>query len=135
MIIVGAGPAGYCAALELIELGIKPVVLERGPAVEIRRKSIPRLLRHGQVDPDANYCFGEGGAGAFSDGKLYTRSQKRGDIGRLLQNDFLKVEVCDDTKEVELSGALKNVISFIQDRCFRLNITQRSKTTPQGFAD
>jgi uncharacterized FAD-dependent dehydrogenase len=85
VIIVGAGPAGYCAALELIELGIKPVVLERGPAVEIRRKSIPRLLRHGQVDPDANYCFGEGGAGAFSDGKLYTRSQKRGDIGRLLQ--------------------------------------------------
>jgi uncharacterized protein len=84
VIIVGAGPAGYGAALELIELGIKPVVLERGPAVEMRRKSIARLLRHGEVDPDANYCFGEGGAGAFSDGKLYTRSHKRGDIGRLL---------------------------------------------------
>ena len=83
-IVVGAGPAGYCAALELIALGIKPVVLERGPAVEIRRKSIARLLRHGEVDADANYCFGEGGAGAFSDGKLYTRSHKRGDIGRLL---------------------------------------------------
>lgn len=84
VVIVGAGPAGYCAALELIELGIKPVVLEQGPAVERRRKSIARLLRHGEVDPDANYCFGEGGAGAFSDGKLYTRSHKRGDVGRLL---------------------------------------------------
>jgi len=84
VIVVGAGPAGYCAALELIELGIKPVVLERGPEVETRRKSIARLLRHGEIDPDANYCFGEGGAGAFSDGKLYTRSHKRGDIGRLL---------------------------------------------------
>ncbi len=84
VIIVGAGPAGYCAALELIEKGIKPVVLDRGPVVETRRKSIARLLRHGEVDPEANYCFGEGGAGAFSDGKLYTRSHKRGDIGRLL---------------------------------------------------
>ena len=84
VIIVGAGPAGYCAALQLIELGIKPVVLERGPMVEARRKSIARLLRHGEIDPDANYCFGEGGAGAFSDGKLYTRANKRGDIDRLL---------------------------------------------------
>ncbi len=84
VIIVGAGPAGYCAALQLIERGIKPVVLERGPVVETRRKSIARLLRHGEIDPHANYCFGEGGAGAFSDGKLYTRSHKRGDIGRLL---------------------------------------------------
>lgn len=84
VIVVGAGPAGYCAALELIDLGIKPVVLERGPVVETRRKSIARMLRHGEVDPESNYCFGEGGAGAFSDGKLYTRSHKRGDIGRLL---------------------------------------------------
>jgi uncharacterized protein len=84
VIIVGAGPAGYGAALELIELGIKPVVLDRGPVVETRRKRIAHLLRSGDVDPDANYCFGEGGAGAFSDGKLYTRSHKRGDISRLL---------------------------------------------------
>jgi uncharacterized FAD-dependent dehydrogenase len=84
VIVVGAGPAGYCAALELIQGGIKPIVLERGPMVETRRKRIARLLRHGEIDPDANYCFGEGGAGAFSDGKLYTRSHKRGDIGRLL---------------------------------------------------
>ena len=84
VIIVGSGPAGYFAALELIEQGIRPIVLERGPAVESRRKSIAQLLRSGTLDPDANYCFGEGGAGAFSDGKLYTRSSKRGDIHRLL---------------------------------------------------
>ncbi len=83
-IIVGAGPAGYFAALDLIEQGIKPIVLERGLAVGPRRKDIAMLLRHGQVNPDSNYCFGEGGAGAFSDGKLYTRSIKRGDIRRLL---------------------------------------------------
>lgn len=83
-LIVGAGPAGYFAALELIEQGIKPVVLERGQPVKVRRKSIARLLRHGEVNPVSNYCFGEGGAGAFSDGKLYTRSNKRGDIRRLL---------------------------------------------------
>jgi len=83
-VIVGAGPAGYFAALELIEQGIRPIVLEQGMKVEARRKSIAQLLRHGQVDPQANYCFGEGGAGAFSDGKLYTRANKRGDIQRLL---------------------------------------------------
>jgi len=84
VIVIGAGPAGYFAALELIEQGIKPIVLERGQPVEARRKSIARLLRHGEVNPDSNYCFGEGGAGAFSDGKLYTRSNKRGNIRRLL---------------------------------------------------
>ncbi|MFA4915816.1 MAG: NAD(P)/FAD-dependent oxidoreductase [Syntrophales bacterium] len=84
VIIVGAGPAGLFAALELIEQGIKPIVLERGQKVEQRRKSIAQLLRRGELNPDSNYCFGEGGAGAFSDGKLYTRSNKRGDIYKLL---------------------------------------------------
>lgn len=84
VIVVGAGPAGLFAALELIQMGIKPIVLERGEKVEERRKSIARLLRNGDLNPEGNYCFGEGGAGAFSDGKLYTRSGKRGDISRLL---------------------------------------------------
>ncbi|MFH0726918.1 MAG: FAD-dependent oxidoreductase [Pseudomonadota bacterium] len=85
VIIVGAGPAGYFAALELIERGIKPIVLEQGEDVHARRKRIARILRDGSLDPTSNYCFGEGGAGTFSDGKLYTRATKRGDIGKILQ--------------------------------------------------
>ncbi len=85
VIIVGAGPAGLFAALELIELGMKPVVLERGKDVDSRRRDMAVLCREGIVDPDSNYCFGEGGAGAFSDGKLYTRSTKRGPVDKVLQ--------------------------------------------------
>ena len=77
-IIVGAGPAGLFAALRLIELGVRPVLLERGKDVDERRRDMARISREGIVDPDSNYCFGEGGAGAYSDGKLYTRSKKRG---------------------------------------------------------
>ena len=83
--IVGAGPAGLFAALELIELGIKPIVLERGRDVDTRRRDQAALCRTGAVDPDSNYCFGEGGAGAYSDGKLYTRSVKRGPVDKVLQ--------------------------------------------------
>ncbi|MFG6385391.1 MAG: FAD-dependent monooxygenase [Muribaculaceae bacterium] len=85
VIIVGAGPAGLFAALELIELGMKPVVFERGKDVDSRRRDMAVLCREGIVDPDSNYCFGEGGAGAFSDGKLYTRSTKRGPVDKVLQ--------------------------------------------------
>lgn len=77
-IVVGAGPAGLFAALRLIELGMRPIVLERGKDVHQRRKDIARISREHKVDSESNYCFGEGGAGAFSDGKLYTRSKKRG---------------------------------------------------------
>lgn len=83
-IVVGMGPGGLFAALRLIELGIKPIVLERGKDVMSRRKDVARISREGVVDPDSNYCFGEGGAGAFSDGKLYTRSKKRGSVARIL---------------------------------------------------
>ena len=85
VIIVGAGPAGLFAALRLIELGIKPVIIERGKDVLSRKKDIARISRDHIVDPDSNYCFGEGGAGTFSDGKLYTRSKKRGDNIRVLE--------------------------------------------------
>lgn len=84
-LIVGAGPAGLFAALRLIELGIRPIVLERGKDVDSRRKDTARISREGIVDPDSNYCFGEGGAGAFSDGKLHTRSKKRGSVDKILQ--------------------------------------------------
>ena len=85
VIIVGAGPAGLFAALRLIELGIRPVILERGRDVSARKKDIAKISREQTVDPDSNYCFGEGGAGTYSDGKLYTRSKKRGDNTRVLE--------------------------------------------------
>ena len=76
-VIVGAGPAGLFAALRLIEEGVRPIILERGKDVDSRRKDMARISRENVIDPDSNYCFGEGGAGAYSDGKLYTRSKKR----------------------------------------------------------
>ena len=84
VIVVGAGPAGMFAALKLLQLGRKPIVLERGKDVERRKVDMARLSTEGVLDPDSNYCYGEGGAGAFSDGKLYTRSSKRGDIREVL---------------------------------------------------
>jgi len=85
VIIVGAGPAGLFAALQLIELGLKPIVIERGKDVRGRRRDLKAINVDHIVDEDSNYCFGEGGAGTYSDGKLYTRSKKRGDVDRILQ--------------------------------------------------
>lgn len=82
--IIGLGPAGLFAALTCIEQGYKPIVIERGKEVRGRRRDLAHLTRHGIVNPDSNYCFGEGGAGTFSDGKLYTRSTKRGDTRQVL---------------------------------------------------
>lgn len=84
-IVVGAGPAGMFAALRLIELGIKPILLERGKDVRSRRRDLAAINKDHIVNPESNYCFGEGGAGTYSDGKLYTRSKKRGDIRRVLE--------------------------------------------------
>ena len=84
VIVVGAGPGGLFAALRLIELGLRPIVLERGKDVHERKKDLSQITKTQQVDPESNYCFGEGGAGAYSDGKLYTRSKKRGSIEKIL---------------------------------------------------
>ncbi len=84
VIVVGAGPAGLFASLKLLTLGLRPVILERGKDVHRRKADMATLSRTGAVDPDSNYCYGEGGAGAFSDGKLFTRSSKRGDIREVL---------------------------------------------------
>ena len=84
VVIVGAGPGGLFAALKLIEMGLKPIVLERGKDVHERKKDLSKIARTHQVDAESNYCFGEGGAGAYSDGKLYTRSKKRGSVDKIL---------------------------------------------------
>lgn len=85
VVVVGAGPGGLFAALRLIELGLKPIVLERGKDVHERKKDIARIKKEQAVDPESNYCFGEGGAGAYSDGKLFTRSKKRGNVDKILR--------------------------------------------------
>ena len=85
VVIVGAGPAGIFAALKLIQLGYKPIILERGKDVRSRRRDLAAMNKEGVVNPESNYCFGEGGAGTYSDGKLYTRSTKRGNVQRVLQ--------------------------------------------------
>lgn len=84
VIVVGAGPGGLFAALRLIELGLRPIVVERGKDVHERKKDLARIRQEQRVDPESNYCFGEGGAGAYSDGKLYTRSKKRGSVEKIL---------------------------------------------------
>ena len=83
--IVGAGPAGLFAALQAIALGIRPIVFERGKDVRARRRDLAKLTKSHELNPESNYCFGEGGAGTYSDGKLYTRSKKRGDVQKVLE--------------------------------------------------
>ena len=95
VVIVGAGPAGLFAALRLIEKGIKPIILERGKDVRERRRDLAAINKEHIVNPESNYCFGEGGAGTYSDGKLYTRSTKRGDVNRILST-FIQFGADDD---------------------------------------
>ena len=84
VVIIGSGPAGLFAALIALERGIKPIIYERGKDVKSRRRDLAKINKEGIVNSESNYCFGEGGAGTYSDGKLYTRSKKRGDIQRVL---------------------------------------------------
>jgi uncharacterized FAD-dependent dehydrogenase len=104
VIIIGAGPAGLFAALQCIELGFKPIVLERGKDVKQRRRDLADINKQGIVNPESNYCFGEGGAGTYSDGKLYTRSTKRGDV-----NAVLKVFVAHGAEENILVDARPHI--------------------------
>jgi uncharacterized FAD-dependent dehydrogenase len=122
VMIVGAGPAGLFAALRLIELGIRPVIIERGRDVSSRKKDIARISRDQIVNPDSNYCFGEGGAGTFSDGKLYTRSKKRGDNLRVLEllclhgaNNNILYEAHPHLGTDKLPGIISNIRKSIID--------------------
>ena len=85
VLIIGAGPAGLFAAISCLEHGIRPIIVERGKDVQARRRDLAALNKNGAVNPDSNYCFGEGGAGTYSDGKLFTRSKKRGSIRQALE--------------------------------------------------
>ncbi len=117
-IIIGAGPAGYFAALKLLDLGIKPIVLERGKDVRERRRDLRAIQQDGLVNPHSNYCFGEGGAGTYSDGKLYTRSHKRGNIKSILQllvDHGAQSAILIDTHPHIGSNKLPKVVSAIRD--------------------
>lgn len=117
VVIVGAGPAGLFAALECIRLGMRPIVLERGKDVEARRLDIALLNRERKIDPESNYCFGEGGAGTFSDGKLFTRSKKRGnpsEVLSLLVQHGAKEEILIDSHPHIGSDRLPGIMKSIR---------------------
>ncbi len=122
VIIVGAGPAGLFAALRLIELGLRPVILERGRDVSSRKIDIAKISREQLVNPDSNYCFGEGGAGTYSDGKLYTRSKKRGDNTRVQEllcfhgaNENIMYEAHPHLGTDKLPGIISNIRKSIME--------------------
>ncbi len=122
VLIVGAGPAGYFCALELILLGLRPIVLERGKDTRARRYDLRAITQNDTVDPNSNYCFGEGGAGTYSDGKLYTRSGKRGSIDkvlRLLVDHGAKSEILVDTHPHIGSNKLPDVVANLRETILR----------------
>jgi uncharacterized FAD-dependent dehydrogenase len=119
VLIIGAGPAGLFAALRCIEIGIKPIIIERGKDVKQRRRDLASINKAGIIDPDSNYCFGEGGAGTYSDGKLYTRSNKRGDIQYVLKtfvSHGATTDILIDARPHIGTNKLPNIIVSIRDR-------------------
>ncbi|NNJ54566.1 MAG: FAD-binding protein [Bacteroidia bacterium] len=121
--IIGFGPAGMFAALKCLELGIKPIIIERGKDVKGRRRDVAKLNRSGEMNPESNYCFGEGGAGTFSDGKLYTRSVKRGKIKDILEyfvlhgaNENILYEAHPHIGTNKLPGIIENLRETILEK-------------------
>jgi len=122
VIIIGAGPAGYFAALKCLQQGIRPIVLERGKDARARRRDLRAIQQDGIVDPNSNYCFGEGGAGTYSDGKLYTRSKKRGNVQEILQilvehgaEPDIKVDAHPHIGSNKLPGIISNIRETIEN--------------------
>lgn len=144
VLIVGAGPAGMFAALKLITLGLRPVILERGKDVHARKADMAAINLRGEVNPDSNYCYGEGGAGAFSDGKLYTRSSKRGDIREVLHNlvrfgasSSILVDAHPHIGSDKLPGVVENIRRFIVEQGgeyhFNSRVTAVERLPDGGF--
>lgn len=114
VIIIGAGPAGLFAALQCIENGLKPIMIERGKDVKQRRRDLAAINKQGLVNTESNYCYGEGGAGTYSDGKLYTRSNKRGDINKVLQvfvNHGAEADIATDARPHIGTNKLPHIIT------------------------
>ena len=140
VIVVGAGPAGMFAALKLLQLGLKPIVLERGKDVERRKVDMAKVSTQGVIDPDSNYCYGEGGAGAFSDGKLYTRSSKRGDIREVLHqlvafgaSEDILIDAHPHIGTDRLPEIVKNIRQCIEDHGGEYHFDSRVTDIVPGF--
>jgi len=119
VVIVGGGPAGMFCAYQLARDGIASIILERGKPVQARRRDLKGLTQHGVVDPDSNYCFGEGGAGTYSDGKLYTRSHKRGDVRNVIEclvRNGAPADILVDARPHIGSNKLPKVITALRER-------------------
>ncbi len=132
VLIVGSGPAGLFAAIDLISKGITPIILERGKNVRDRRKDLVKISRMQTVDPDSNYCFGEGGAGTYSDGKLYTRSKKRGNVERILQilvhfgaDESILIDSHPHIGTNKLPGIIENIRKYILDSGGEIHFNSR----------
>jgi len=128
VVIVGAGPAGLWCAYQLAREGVASIVLDRGKDVQARRRDLKGLTQHGRVDPDSNYCFGEGGAGTYSDGKLYTRAHKRGDVRDVLEilvRNGAPPEILVDARPHIGSNRLPKLVAAVRDRLVACGVELR----------